>query len=92
MVDSSKATERITLTCDAITALGVLGSLHLAIKHPLNTGPSTRLVRAFYEQLLGKVGESGLISGEELRQAFRMEEVELSRQEAQRRLKEEGRY
>lgn len=92
MADSSKATERITLTCDAITALGVLASLHLALKHPLNTGPSTRLVRAFYEQLLGKVGETGFLTGEELSQAFRMEEIDIDRHEAQRRLKNEGGY
>lgn len=88
-MDNTKAQTQITLIVDALTALSILGSIHLALKHPLNTGPNTVLARAFYEQLLGKVGETGFLSGEELRQALRMDEVDIDRHEAQRRLAEE---
>ena len=88
-MNTEKMKERITITLDAITALGLLGNIDLARRHPLNTGPSVVLVRAFREQLLSKIAETGLLSSEELRQAFNEEDVDISRQEMQRRLREE---
>jgi len=91
-MDETKLRDRLTFTCDALTALGILGSLHLALKHPLNTGPSTRLVKAFYEQLTGKLGAIGLLSAQELRETFDMAEVDHTRQETQRLLRQEGEF
>lgn len=88
-MDTTKANTRITLECDAITALCVLGNIDLAQKHPLNTGPSKIFVGSFREQLLSKLAETGLLSPDELERIYSEEEVEVSRHEAQQRLREE---
>jgi hypothetical protein len=88
-MDETKAGECLTITLDALTALALVGMIDLALKHPLNTGPTTVLVKAVREHLLGKIAAIGLLSESELRQAFDAEDVELSRHESQQRLRAE---
>ena len=83
------AHQRLTLTCDALTAAALLGTLDLGLKHPFHTGPSATLVRAFREQLCHTLAETGLFDAEEITQIFRADEIDMSRHEAQRRLREE---
>lgn len=81
-MDTEKAHERLTLTLDALTATALAGAMHLALKHPLFVGPSSRLIKSFREQLLSKLGETGFLSHDEIQAAFDMAEVEVSQEAA----------
>lgn len=81
-MNQEKIHSDLTFTCDALTALALLGTLDLGFKHLLHTGLSATLVRAFREQLCQKIVESELLSAEELAAAFDAEEIDISRHEA----------
>ena len=88
-MDLDNAHQRITLICDALTAAALLGTLDLGLKHPLHTGPSATLVRAFREQLCHQLAQAGLFNAEDIKKIFRAEEIDISRHEAQQRLRDE---
>ena len=51
MQQLSEAQPVMEIACDPMTLWCVLCSLQLSLRHPLNTGPTSQIVRAFVDQI-----------------------------------------
>jgi len=57
---------QLLLYLDLTIALSLIGSLQLALRHPLNTGPSAQITREFIDGIIGRMQGSGYPAHAEL--------------------------
>lgn len=65
--------KEIAVFADGVVWMAVAGNVQLALRHPENNGPSSRLARQFVDHLLGRLRDMGVISGDEFAAIMRDE-------------------
>lgn len=70
-VTAEKAMLPIPVIAPALTWLAVVGNLQLSLRHPMNVGASTPMVRDFAKQLLQKLCDESVLSPSDAAIAFR---------------------
>lgn len=66
---TAKARESGTVTAELIQWVAVHGNLQLALRHPMNVGPSRAIVESFIEDLGAWLVEQGMLTPEILAEA-----------------------
>ncbi len=57
---------KLPFELDVLSAITLIGNLQLALRHPANTGPNTRIVRFFIDETIRRMREAGLTAHAEL--------------------------
>ena len=64
--DEGKLCVRIPVVAEGVVWLAVLANVQLGLRHPDNTGPSSKIALEFVQQLLPKLRDEGILSNDEL--------------------------
>ena len=75
-LDETVWRKHVTLELSLLTVMAVHGNLCLALRHPANRGPSTRLVVALVRQLGEFLVARGALTAAELAEVYAVESAE----------------
>jgi hypothetical protein len=57
---------KLPVTMDLITLLSLVVNVHLALRHPKNTGPGSQIARQIINQIIKRVKDEGFPANAEL--------------------------
>lgn len=75
-LDETVWRQHVTLELNVLTVMAIHGNLCLALRHPANRGPSTRLVAAVVHQLGELLVARGALTAAELAEVYAVETEE----------------